>query len=252
MSTDHRPNIGADAEQDRFLLTGRAQVIAVMRSLQRKPEIVTAHFDAGKRFLVTAVLGVDADTDRLILDYGPDREMNARALLADRFICVAKQANISVKFPCGPLTAGEYQDEPAFYTAIPKQVYRLQRREYFRVPTPVGNPLYCTLADPVEEGRVHRMRIMDLSLGGLGLIDPDMSLALHLRQLFPDCRLQLPGGGEMDVALEVRNISRYLMRDGRPGRRIGMAFGQLTQAQSSQVQRYLHQLQLAERDTRPD
>ncbi|MCC5812345.1 MAG: flagellar brake protein [Ectothiorhodospiraceae bacterium] len=252
MATDHRPNIGADAEQDRFLLTGRPQVIAVMRSLQRKPEIVTAHFDAGKRFLVTAVLGVDADNDRLILDYGPDREMNARALLADRFVCVAKQSNISVKFPCGRLTAGEHEGGPAFFTSIPEQVYRLQRREYFRVPAPVGNPLYCTLADPDDESRTYRMRVMDLSLGGLGLIDPDMNLPLQLRQGFPSCRLQLPGGGEMEVALEVRNISRYLLRDGRPGRRIGMAFGQLSQSQSNQVQRYLHQLQIAERDTRPE
>ncbi|MCP1673136.1 c-di-GMP-binding flagellar brake protein YcgR [Natronocella acetinitrilica] len=241
-----------DRDQERFLLRKPTEIAAVLLQLARRPEIITGYFDSGRRHLMTAVLGVDAESQSLILDMGPDAAINQAALRANRIVCVAKHQSVSVKFACGPLEVIDREDGPAFRTPLPDSLYRLQRREYFRVPTPVTNPVICRVPDPADLGALHEFRAVDLSIGGVGLVDLDMTLKLAARDRMDDAILLLPGAEEMRLELEVRNISRHMQRDGRIGRRLGMAFVRLANRHANIIQRYLHQLQLIQRDTRPD
>lgn len=236
--------------QDRFQLTDRSDIVAVLRQLSRRPELITAYFNQGRESLVTAVLGVDTQRGEVELDQGPDDAVNRRALAADSLICMTREQNVSVRFRLNGLRAGTRADGPVFRAPLPDSVQRMQRREFFRVPMPVTTPVLCRI--PTEEGAVHTFRAMDLSLGGVGLVDSSMALPMQVGDAFTDCELEIPGQDVLVMRLEVRNISRHIFRDGTTGRRLGLAFGSVSGRASTLLQRYLQRLQIAQRDTSPD
>lgn len=236
--------------QDRFQLTDRSDIIAVLRQLGRRPELVTAYFNQGRESLVTAVLGVDTERGEIELDQGPDDAVNRRALAADSLICMTREQNVSIRFRVSGLRAGTRSDGPVFRAPLPESVQRMQRREFFRVPMPVSTPVICRI--PTEDGSVYTLRAMDLSLGGVGLVDAAMSLPLRVGDVFTGCELEIPGQDVLAVRLEVRNISRHIFRDGSVGRRLGLAFGGVSGRGTTLLQRYLQRLQIAQRDTSPD
>ncbi len=243
---------GSAEEQERFLLRRPVEVAAMLNRLARRPEIITGYFNSGRSHVITAVLAADVESNTLFLDVGPDAAVNRAAVRADRLVCIAKHNDVSIKFACGPVVQGEYRGTPALVATLPESLYRLQRREYFRVPTPVASAVCCRIPDTRKAEGVHEFRAVDLSMGGVGLVDLAMKLQLAPGRRFGDAILDIPEGESLSVSLEVRNISRYIQHDGRVGRRLGMAFLQLSRRGSMRIQRYLHHLQVLQRDTRPD
>ena len=236
--------------QERFLLRNRSDIVAVLRQLARRPELVTAHFNQGKESFVTAVLAVDLESGTVDLDQGPDPAINRRALASDGLVCSTKDNNVSINFRVGALAAIQREDGPAFRAALPDGLYRLQRREFFRVPMPVSNPVICRIRS--DDGEAQEFRAMDLSLGGLGIVDARMQLQLRIGDTLPASELLIPEQEPVAAVMEVRNISRHLFRDGSVGRRIGLAFQGLQPQDETLLQRYLQRLQIAYRESRPD
>ncbi|MFV8836210.1 flagellar brake protein [Aquisalimonas sp.] len=240
----------ASEDSDRFTLTEQPDIVAVLRQLARRPELITACFNQGKESFNTAVVRVDADRGEIDLDPGPEPAVNRRALAAGTLVCMARENNVSVRFRLNAVREKEGRDGTVFRAALPDSLYRLQRREYFRVPTAVAKPVTCRI--PAPDGETHTFRAMDLSLGGVGIIDASMDLSLSMRDVFGQCEVEIPGSSPLVMDLEVRNISRHMFRDGTVGRRVGLAFRNLSTNGSTLLQRYLQRLQIAQRGAQPD
>ncbi|SEP14363.1 c-di-GMP-binding flagellar brake protein YcgR, contains PilZNR and PilZ domains [Aquisalimonas asiatica] len=240
----------APEDGDRFTLTHQPDIVAVLRQLARRPELITAYFNQGRESINTAVVRVDPDRGELDLDPGPEPDVNRRALAAGSLVCMARENNVSVRFRVNTVREKESKDGTVFRAPLPDSLYRLQRREYFRVPTAVAKPVTCRI--PTDDGETYTFRAMDLSLGGIGIIDASMDLSLSLRDVFSNCEVEIPGSSPLVMDLEVRNISRHMFRDGTVGRRVGLAFRNLSTNGSTLLQRYLQRLQIAQRSTQPD
>ncbi|PVF11461.1 flagellar brake protein, partial [Yersinia pestis] len=72
-----------------------------------------------------------------------------------------------IEFTCNKLKHVEYLSLPAFSSAIPEQLYFIQRREYFRVSIPQWPAYYCSGKFP--DGTQYKYTLADISLGGMGL-----------------------------------------------------------------------------------
>ncbi len=237
------------AYAERFQLRRREDILSVLRQLVRGREFLTVYFNRGQESLVSTLLDVDADAGELELDQGPDERANRRAQAARGLVCLGREGNISVRFRLERLWQVTRDDGPAFRAPLPDGLYRLQRREFFRVPMPVSNPVRCTLHDPAT-GEAHTFRAADLSLGGVGLVDSAMALPMALEDVFSGCELHIPGQDEpIQTDLRVRNISRHAHRDGSMGRRIGFAFCNISAAAETILQRYLQRVQIALRNS---
>ena len=227
-----------NAEQ--YLLYSKPEIVRVLRDLAKRPEIITAYFDGG--YFLTAVLGVLPDRDMVVLDYGPDEQLNARALQSDRVVCVTRQDHVSVRFTCTHLHPAKYQGRAALAAPLPESVYRPQRREFFRVATPTYNPLRLRIprgfGDPLE------LPLVDLSCGGVSVYDFAEELEVNPGQIVEGCGLELPGFGRFVCDMEVRNLQRVRMNDGSEAKRVGLQFRALAIDSNALVQRYLHKLQM--------
>ncbi len=243
-------DFGHQHDDNQFQLTSRRDIVAVLRQLGRRPELITGYFNQGRESLVTAVLHVDQEAGEVVLDQGPDDAVNRRALAAGQLICMTRENNVSVKFRLQGLRRATRDDGPTFRAPLPESLYRLQRREFFRVPMPVSSPVLCRI--PTDAGEVHEFRVTDMSLGGVGIVDATMKLPLRIGDVFTDAELRVPDQRPLTVGLEVRNVSRHIFRDGTVGRRLGVAFQGLSTQGSTLLQRYLQRLQIAYRESAPD
>lgn len=91
---------------------------------------------------------------------------------------------MKVQFVSHRIESAAYDRKPAFLVPLPERVLRLQRREYYRLTTPIVNPLKCMV--PLEEGRTREFPIVDISAGGIGMIVGNLPKArLEVGAIYP-------------------------------------------------------------------
>lgn len=224
----------ADAGQ--YLVEPAAARAQILRDLMRLPAIVTAWFDDGREFLLTAVLQVDTDSNSLWLDTAADAGRNRKALAAGRLVCVASHRKVKVQFTCSNISEDPCDGEAAFRCALPDTLMRLQRREYQRLTTPADTPLMCTLH--LDDGMQARIGIVDISPGGMAIIDYSGSLQLRPHDVFPHCSIEFPDNEAVTTTIEIRNTYHVTTRDGATAHRAGCAFVDLPAELAIAVSRY--------------
>lgn len=232
--------ISAIEVHDRFLLRSPAEIRTELVNLAKKPDIITAYFNDGREFILTAVLGVLAERGLLVMDVGPDDTITRRAIASGKLVCTTRSMGVPVKFTCTGLQGAKFQGQQAIAAALPDNLYRQQRREYFRVMVPrIQSP---TLQLTTADGKNFSLKVLDLSLGGLGITDQEDRFQPETLSEFGDCRLHLPEFGEMDVHIQIRNHGKYHTSTGSISR-YGAAFVNLGMSGNLQLQRYLYHLQ---------
>ena len=227
------------AEYAKYLVHSRQEIAQILRGLMQKNELVTAYFNQGKEFFLTSFIEIDGK-DHLILDCGTNVETNRRALSSDKIIFVTSQNRIKVQFSTTALHAVQHAGRPAFSTAVPTAVLKLQRREYYRLVAPIRAPLHCLMPD--LNGSRFEATVVDISVGGLGLGGFSTEMGLEVGQVFSGCKVALPEQGTVVSALEVRNIQAGTNRSGTAQLRIGCFFNQIPPPHQAMIQRYIIQV----------
>jgi c-di-GMP-binding flagellar brake protein YcgR len=233
-------DLSAIEDHERFLLRSAGEIRNELLNLSKKPDIITAYFNGGKEFILTAVLGVLADRQLLVLDVGPDDAITQRAIAAGNLVCTTRSLGVPVKFRCQGLRSAKFQGQAAIAAAMPDNLYRQQRREYFRVSVPrIQSP---NLDIHLSDGQLRSLKVLDLSIGGLSISDPEDQFHPAIHDEFQGCRLSLPEFGELTVNIQIRNQSKF-HRSNEVLSRYGAAFVGLGMSDNLHLQRYLYHLQ---------
>lgn len=229
-------------DYSRFLLHSKTEIVFVLRTLIQKGAMVTVYFDQGKSFLLTTLLSLDADNGEFVIDVGSDREMNGKALLADKLIFTTAIDKVKIQFSLNDLSETTYDGRPAFRGDLPETLLRLQRREYFRLSTPIASPIKCTIPMRRADGSalVVEAPLLDISGGGVGLmVHPEQSGLYETEMTFSDCRIALPEEGMLVTTLRVRNAFDVTAKNGSHFVRVGCEFVELQGSRLTQIQRYI-------------
>lgn len=231
-----------------YALHDPREIAQLVHTLASRHLLITAFIDRGPSFL-TAVVGVSADGQSLLLDAGPDEALNALATTATELVCMTRLDKVTIQFALPRVARVIHAGRPALQAPVPASVLRLQRREYFRVATPQSDPLICNITHRMPNGReqVVAVRILDLSGGGLAIVVPPAEIAFDAGSEFERCALMLPDGDPLPVRLRVRNLFALKKPSGVRVHRAGCEFVGLSNAAAARIQRYLFKL---ERDRR--
>lgn len=223
------------------MLRNSAEIRSQLVSLARQPDIISAYFNNGKQYLLTAVLGVIDERGLLVLDYGPDDAITKKAIASGRLVCTTRHNGVSIRFSCEKLQSARFKGLPAIATPIPDNMYRMQR-QFFRVQTPKINGPRCEIPDP-QGGLPHQLTVTDISAGGAGMLDMSGRLQIELQQHFANCRLFLPAHNEIKTDVVIRNLCKVTPPNGDPIPRYGVAFEGMSHADNAELQRYIFHLQ---------
>jgi c-di-GMP-binding flagellar brake protein YcgR len=242
-SSDPQFELELTDEYSQYFLYSEVEILAVLRSIIQKGALTTAYFDQGQSFFLTSMIALQSDNTELIIDVGSSEEINGKALKADNLIFTALVDKVKIQFAMKCLRRAEYHGHPVFIGTIPKHLLRLQRREFFRLSTPVLNPLrLCATLEP--DKRAIDLLLLDISGGGVGLMVPlDLAGLLEKGQVLENCKVLLPGEGLLVVKLCIRNLFDVTARSGARYVRVGFEFVDLPMARLSAVQRYIIQVE---------
>jgi len=233
-------------DYSQYLLYSRAEVLAVLRSLIQKTALITVYFDQGRSFFLTSLLSLASENSEFIADIGSDPEVNARALQADRLIFTALVDKVRIQFSLEKIRPSMYQGRPAFIASVPDKLLRLQRREFFRLSTPIANPVrVCTTVMHAEFGpQPIDLPLLDISGGGVGLmVPPEQAKLFETGNRLDNCKIALPGEGLLVATLCVRNLFDVTTRNGSHYVRMGCEFIDLPAARLAVVQRYITRIE---------
>ena len=230
----------------KFLLYSKSEILFVIRSLIQKGAMVTVYFDQGKSFMLSSLIALNASNTEFILDIGSDNEMNSKALLADKLIFTTAVDKVKIQFSLNKLSSATYEGRPAFRGALPDTLLRLQRREYFRLSTPIASPIKCIIPMQRADGSalIADVPLLDISGGGIGLmISPEQSGLYETEMLFHDCKIMLPEEGLLVTTLRVRNAFDVTTKSGSHFVRVGCEFVDLQGPRLTLIQRYITRIE---------
>lgn len=247
MAAENAGKPGAEADDlSRFLIRSPAQIGQILTAIAEHREIVTAYFNRGRQFVLTAIVDVDLPGRRVVIDRGSDEAVNARLLESDRVVLVSAHEKVKVQFSVKQVRAIDYDGEPAFSIALPGELLKLQRREYFRVRTSASEPVRVRL--PTGDAGELELQALDISIGGVAAF---VSLPVGRTEIgtrFSGASVQVGTASSFTVALELRNLNAVRLRNGTEATRAGFMFVDLPESAQQQIQRYLMRVERERRN----
>lgn len=226
-----------------YRVESRKEIIALLRSLGEKNQLVTMSLRGEAELSVTAVLEVDAE--HVYLDCAVNAEQNRRIAAAGRVAFETSLDKIRILFAADAgVQATSWNGKPAFRMALPESMVRLQRREFYRMPTPVGHPVLALIPVPFElGGGTHNFPLADISCGGIAILDNKLLLDNTIGTTLAHCRIDLPEIGLVTTTLQVRNALDVTMLNSKTNRRLGCEFVDISRGNLALVQRYITRLE---------
>lgn len=241
-------------DYSRYLLYSRSEIIFVLRAVIRKGALLTVHFDSGKHSFLTALLAISEDGQWIYLDPGSDEEINKRALEASKLILTTMLDKVKVQFSLSGLMPSSEGQRQVFAGRMPETLLRLQRREYYRLTTPISNPLRCLMTVTRDGGEKEKLEalVVDISGGGIGFQVPTALASLfEPGREIADAKINLPDEGLIVTALCVRNAYNVTGKSGQAYLRVGCEFVNLPGTRLTMIQRYITRVE-RERKARAD
>ncbi len=236
-----------DTEDDaRFAVTQPAEIAFVLKKIMQNRQMVTAYLNGGADFALTSILDVRPESAEVILDMTSDAATNKRVLAAKKILFVTSHDQVKVKLRTNEMREVSHEGRPAYRIPMPKTLVRIQRREHYRIATPITKPLICTLPLPDRgPGAQAETIVLDISIGGVALMDNHDATGFKIGDTFENCRIGLPEVGTLVVSLVVRNSFETPLKNGLSFRRCGCKFTNLQPQGENLVQRYIMSLERA-------
>lgn len=238
-----RDRLFAD-EEARYVTNSPSEIVSVLRTALRKGALVTAYFNHGNDFALTSILAVDPEEGEVIYDAPAQPETRTKLAAAQRVTFVTSEDGIKIKFSVTEIKPRKYDGQPAFVSAIPGMLLRMQRREYYRVACPIGSPLKCRVKIMSGERlQTAEVTVMDLSCGGVSVIDSHPDLNFEQDAVISGCEIELPDVGTIQADLQVRNSFEVSLKNGTVCKRSGCRFVNPSQSTINLIQRYIMKLE---------
>jgi len=226
-----------------YTIDSRREIGSLLRQIGEKNQLLRMLVRGEADVCITSILDLDLDAGIMTLDCSVDRAQNLRILATERLRFDTTLDKIRIVFIATDVELTTFDDRPALRCAIPATLIRLQRREYYRMETPLASPVRVTIPLLLEGGGSgEAFTVSDISVGGLALLDNKLLLGASHGQKMTGCMLALPDG-VVTTTLVVRNTTELTLLNDKRCRRIGCEFADLSRGGMASVQRYITKLE---------
>ena len=237
------PSLGTE-NQSPYQVESRREILALLKGFKEKNQLISMMINGGSEVFITSVLHVDDTNNVLIIDSAPDNQANQRIIEATSVFFDGLLDRISIQFSSSRVQRIQYENRPALQMPIPANLIRLQRRENYRINTPLSKPVKCHVPISVDDvNQEYKFSLVDISCGGIALLDDQHILELTVGKNYSNCVIDLPGVEAIELGLQIRNGQELTLLNGKTTRRVGCAFYSLSSRDLTSVQRYIMKLE---------
>ncbi len=229
----------------KYIVRSQKQVLTYFKLLSSERCLISAAFgESNKDTFLTAIIDIDEKNHSLTIDCGPKEYLNKKLLDSAIIKCSTEYKGIKVMFEGRRVKKAGSQSNPSFLIPIPKSMFWVQRRQFYRVKSPLSKNSYCTISviDPnSEEPKTVNLKLNDISISGLAFLNESKALSKHLRiaEEIPSCTLILENESELQLELEVRHKTIHNPKT----QRVGCYIKNATPRIESTILRYMQNIE---------
>jgi c-di-GMP-binding flagellar brake protein YcgR len=223
-----------------FRVESPREIAALMRQLMDGAVPVNLSSPEGVG-LTTALWTVDSAGARLAFQAEADNPQVQQLVECNEVTAVAYLEAIKLQFDLQHLMLVRGQKASALQAALPRRVYRFQRRQAYRVRTLERSAPVALLRHPALPDIQLSLRVLDVSIGGCALLMPDDMPPLQPGLTLHAVRLELDPDTRFTASLHLHHISSIHAQ--ARGVRLGCELVKLDGQAERALQRYIDQTQ---------
>ena len=226
-----------EEELGEFRVASSVEIGAILRELQERQILLTV-VSEDTQPLITRICELDLARGALGLELpvgAEDYSCKGLEVTAEAFL-----DHIRVQFELAPPVKVGSGSDAMLRTSLPALAYRFQRRRAFRVKPHSRAPQAEVLPIPlVGDTSRHKLRLLDISMGGTALLLPPEQAPWDAGQLL-EAEIELDRHTRFKATLRVQHA---MPEDPTLGTQFGCAFTSLQPDAQRQLQVYIDQTQ---------
>jgi flagellar brake protein len=232
-----------------FLIDSQENIISKLYTLFKNKCLFTVYFGDNDDSFITTIHDINRKDNVFIFHYGPKEESIEQLLNSSKITFKTELLGVEVVFDTMRLARIKNQGVFAFAVPVPASMLWMERREFYRMKSPVSKSSYCQVT--LKDQESINLKLYDISLGGFSMLtdskkvsdlskNPDL-MALYTS--FEQCKLILADTGEYTISFEVRN--KHIINPGNLNRmeKIGCKFTRIMPACENAIQHYMQQIE---------
>lgn len=229
-----------EEREENFRIYSEIDIQFILRGIMQSNSLITLYLSHGNNFILTSILSIDTDKKEMIIDYGTNEKISQQALHSKDLSFVTTQNKIKIEFTCTKIKSIDFEGKKAFSVNIPGSLLRIQRRDNFRISTPITKPIKCIIPIVIEDKSMKaEITLLDISCGGIGAIDQNTVINLEPGTIYNNCQIALPEIGIVNTTIKVKNTYAMKLHSGDSYQRIGCEFIGLPAKTEAMIQRYI-------------
>lgn len=225
-----------DDALDEFRVSSPRDIQLILKQLLDGSILLNLHGNDGI-VITTALWTVDSARGTIGFNADPKDPAVASLLQSAEVAVVGYLESVKVQFDVQHLMLVTGQKASVLSCAMPRELFRFQRRNAFRVRPLVRTAPMARFAHPDMREIDLALRVVDISIGGCGLFLPDDLPTMNRGTVVPEVRIELDADTRFEVTLRLQHST--LVHDGARGARLGFEFqrpgGEVTRV----LQRYI-------------
>jgi c-di-GMP-binding flagellar brake protein YcgR len=234
-------------EEEPYLVHNFKEIIQILSDLSKRKTMIKASFNHGEDEYLTTIIDIDEKNHAVYLDVGLDEAFNNK-LLQSSHVVFLRDDGVKIKWVSEQVSVVSKTDGKAIRISLPIQLVRMQRRDFFRVPTPILNAVPCRIPVPndvdSDAEKTLELTLVDVSLGGVGVIATDpLHPALVEGASFDSCKISFPDVGMANLTLQVKNIMPVPVKSGSIKYRIGLQYIEPSRGNEGLIHKYTFNLE---------
>lgn len=223
-----------------FRIDSPREITSLMRQLMDGAVPVNLSSPEGAG-LATALWTVDSAGQRLAFQAEGDSPQVQQLVESNEVTAVGYLEAVKLQFDLQDLMLVRSTKACALQAAMPRRVYRFQRRQAYRVRTLERSAPVALLRHPALPDIQLSLRVLDVSIGGCALLMPDDMPPLQPGLTLQAVRLELDPDTRLTATLHVHHISS--IHPSARGVRLGCELVKLDGNAERALQRYIDQTQ---------
>ena len=244
MSSETRPAsldaLGPPGALDAFRVDDTAEVRSLLKSLMDRGVTINLNGSDGSSY-ATTLWAIDSAHSKLAFT----AELMAPAVHslveADEAVAVGYLDQIKLQFEVSDRMLVHGHQHCVLQAALPRELFRFQRRNAFRVRTLERSAPTARFRHPAIPDMVLELRVLDVSVGGCALFMPSDMPMVEPGVNINDCVIELDAGTLLRGTLVVHHVTS--IQPQARGVRLGCELLQLDPEATRMLQRYIDQTQ---------
>jgi c-di-GMP-binding flagellar brake protein YcgR len=232
------PERGSDPWAE-FRVSGMREIVPLLRQLRDGSVPVNLNAPDGTS-ITLALWSFDTDSGRLAFSADERQPQLARLIEADEAMAVAYLESVKLQFDVQQMVLVRGFSTCALQTAMPREVYRFQRRAGYRLRTSERHSPTARVRHPAIPDMQLALRVLDVSIGGCALLLPADVPALEPGTQLHGVRVELDADTNFTAGLRLQHVSSLA---GTGNARLGCEWVRIEGLAQRALQRYIDLMQ---------